>query len=126
VIGSDIFSTVCEITGVSAPKDRPIDGTSLVPLFKNEQINRKTPMYWRYHAAPQEMKIAMRDGDWKILSNVDLTRFELYNIKDDPKEASELSAKEKEHFERLKNTLKQLNTEIEKEGPDWWKGYQKK
>jgi arylsulfatase A len=125
VIGSDIFPTVCALTGVALPNDRPIDGTSLLPLFEGKSIERKIPLYWRYHAAPGDRKIAMRQGDWKIVSDVGLSKFELYNLKDDPRETTDLAGKEKDRLEAMKKTLIQLNAEIEKEGPDWWKGYTK-
>jgi arylsulfatase A len=124
IIGSDIFTSVCAIAKVPAPTDRPIDGANFLPAFEGKSIDRKTPMYWRYHGAIEPMKLAMRQGDWKILANVELTKFELYNLKADPRETTDLLAKEPQRFETLKKTLLQLNAEIEKEGPTWWKGYE--
>jgi arylsulfatase A-like enzyme len=39
----------------------------------------------------------------------------------DPRETSDLSKKEPERLATLTRRLKELNAEIEKEGPDWWK-----
>ena len=123
VIGSDIFATVCDVTGTPMPDDRVIDGTSMVPAFAGRKIRRVVPMYWRYHGAPHGLHMAMRDGDYKILASTDQTKFELYNIAKDPQETDELSTEEPERFAAMKAALRKLNTEIEAEGPDWFQGY---
>jgi arylsulfatase A len=123
VIGSDIFTTICDVTDIPLPKDRTIDGASMVPLFAGGKIKRTIPMYWRWFGAPHGLHMAMRQGDWKILASEDQTRHELYNIVKDPQEATELSAKEPDLFTAMKATLRKLNAEIEAEGPDWWKSY---
>jgi arylsulfatase A len=126
VVGSDLFTTVCEIAGIPLPSDRTIDGASLLPALESKPVRRKLPMYWRYGGAPYGLHVALRDGDWKILASADLTRFELYNLRDDPKETTDLAAKEPDRFEQMKKKLAKLNAEIEAEGPDWWKGYHKR
>lgn len=126
VIGSDLFPTALAVAGVEPPKDRVIDGTSLMPLFEGKKIERKVPMYWRYHDARGGPKIAMRVGDWKILTNLEWSNFEMYNLKDDPKETNNLATKESQKFAEMKAAFVKLNAEIEKEGPTWWKGYKKK
>lgn len=40
--------------------------------------------------APGPLKTAMRIGDWKILADERLTQFELYELKNDPQEKTEL------------------------------------
>jgi hypothetical protein len=47
--------------------------------------------------------------------------FELYNLKDDPKETTDLRQREPERFEAMRKELAALNARIEAEGPDWWK-----
>ncbi len=123
VIGSDIFTTLCRITGAPVPADRPIDGADFSPAFAAKAIDRPIPMYWRCAIAPEELKIAMRQGDYTILANNALTKFELYNLKTDVKQTVNLAEKEPERFEAMKKTLLQLNAEIEKEGPDWWRKF---
>lgn len=123
VIGSDWFVTACELAGVDAPKDRVLDGGSMVPVLTGGEVRRQRPMYWRCSIAPTPMKTAMRIGDWKIVADEPLTKFELFNLARDPKEADELSAAEPAKFAEMKAALIKLNTEIEAEGPDWWKTY---
>ncbi|MEQ1826151.1 MAG: sulfatase-like hydrolase/transferase [Pirellula sp.] len=121
VIGTDIFATVCEITRSAMPKDRVIDSASLVPLFRNAPLARTQPLYWRNHLAPEKYRVAMRDGDWKIVGAEDLSSFELYNLKEDWRESSDLASKYPAKFDELKARLIAHDTAVLKDGPDWWK-----
>ena len=123
VIGSDFFPTALAAVGIEAPKDRVLDGVNVLPVFKGEArgVERAVPMYWRLDMAPGGIHMAMREGDWKILADNKLTRFEMYNLAQDLKESKELSAINKERFEAMKKKLIALNGQIEAEGPDWWK-----
>jgi len=120
-VGSDIFTTICDIAGIEPPADRTIDGASLVPAFSNRPIQRKVPLYWRYHGSKDGVNIAMRQGPWKILTPTDMSRFELYNLASDPAETTDLAADEPQQLLAMKHTLIQLNAEIEAEGPTWWR-----
>jgi arylsulfatase A len=122
VVGTDLFTTICTITGAAIPKDRPIDGANIVPVFAGKLIDRKTPLYWRCPIAPEVFKIAMRQGDHTLLADPGLTKFELYDLKKDVKQTNDLVEKEPERFQTMRRVLIELNTEIEKEGPTWWKG----
>lgn len=123
VIGTDLFPTVLGICGVKPPADRVIDGTDVLSLLtgKVATVERKVPFYWRLNMAPNNLHMALRDGDWKVLAAQDFSKVELYNLKTDPKEATELSAKEPERLAAMTKRLKDLTAEVEKEGPDWWK-----
>lgn len=121
VIGSDIFVTAVGIGGAKLPTDRILDGGNLLAALKGEAVERARPLYWRCVIAPGPMKTAMRIGNWKIVADEPLTKFELYDLKNDPEEKSELSAAQPAKLAEMKISLVKLNTEIEAEGPDWWK-----
>lgn len=123
VIGSDIFVTAAAIAGAALPSDRVIDGGNFLPALEGRPVSRARPLYWRYLNLRETMKMAMRMGDWKVLADEGLTTFELYNVQRDPRESEELSAAEPAKFAEMKLELIKLNTEIEAEGPTWWKGY---
>lgn len=123
VIGSDLFPTVLGACGVKPPADRVLDGTDVLPVLagKATVAERKVPLYWRLNMAPNNLHMVLRDGDWKVIASQDFTKVELYNLKADPKEETEMSAKEPEKLAAMTKRLKELNAEVEKEGPDWWK-----
>jgi arylsulfatase A len=122
VIGSDIFPTMLGIAGVKVPGGRTLDGVNVLPALDGTatKLERPQPLFWRLHMAPN-MKIAMHVDDWKILANETLTEFELYNLKTDEKETTDLKDKEPAMFATLKAQLIQHNASIDAEGPDWWK-----
>jgi arylsulfatase A-like enzyme len=121
VVGSDIFATVLELTGVALPKDRTIDGVSMVPAFAGKPVERKVPLFWRTHVSPPGDRVAMRIGDWKIVGSDELTTFELYEIQKDWKEENNLAGKMPEKAAEMQAALLKLWKEIEAEGPkEWW------
>jgi arylsulfatase A len=121
VIGSDIFTTICEIAGIPLPSDRPIDGASMLPVFDGKPIARCEPLYWRNHLAPELYKVALRIGDWKIVGSDDLNQFELYNLREDENETADLAEIHPEKFAEMKTALIAQDAEVLAEGPDWWK-----
>ncbi len=122
VIGSDLFATYLGLAGVEAPKDRVLDGVDVLPLLEGKAaaVARPQPLFWRLHMAPNA-KIAMRVDDWKLLADETLSTFELYNLKEDPLETTDLQQRDAGKFAALKEQLIRHNAAIDAEGPDWWK-----
>jgi arylsulfatase A len=120
VNGTDVLPTLCDIAAVKVPTNRPIDGASMLPIFKGKAIKREVPLYWRYDKAlSKPLTVAMRQGDWKILADNAMTRFELYNLRQDIGERHNLAATEPQRLEQMKKTLARLHAEIDAEGPEW-------
>lgn len=119
VIGSDLFVTCIGIAGAKLPKDRVLDGGDLTSALDGRAVERARPLYWRCPIGPGPLKTAMRIGDWKILADGPLTQFELYDLKNDPQEKTDLAADQPAKLNEMKSALKELNAEIEAEGPDW-------
>ncbi len=123
VIGSDIFATVLDIVGIPLPTDRTIDGTSMIPAFSGKPVTRSVPLYWRTHVSQVDDRSALRVGDWKMVSNDEMTKFQLFEIQKDWKEENDLAAAMPEKTEEMKNVLFQVWSEVEAEGPkEWWLG----
>lgn len=120
VNGTDFLPSLCEMAGIEVPSDRPIDGTSFLPIFKGRKLKRKVPLYWRYDKTlSKPFTVAMRQGDWKILADNEMTKFELYNLREDLTEQQNLALSNPERLETMKKTLIKLHTEIDAEGPVW-------
>ncbi len=123
VIGTDIFATVLEVAGVALPKDRTIDGVSLLPAFAGKPVERKVPLFWRTHCSPPDDRVALRMGDWKIVGNDQLTEFQLFEIQKDWKEEHDLATAMPDKTEEMKKVLFDVWKKIEAEGPkEWWLG----
>ena len=104
VIGSDIFATVCDVAGIPLPDDRVIDGASMVPAFSGRPIDRPGADVLATHISSPDSRVAMRDGDWKVVGNVNLTAFLLFNLAEDPEETTDRSADEPERFRAMTET----------------------
>ena len=125
IIGSDLFPTILGLCGVKPPTDRVIDGADvgLVLMGKTAVVDRPRPLYWRLDMAPRQenLQMALREGDWKLLASLDYRHLELYNLKADPRETTDLKAGEPDRLIAMRKRLEALNAEIEREGPDWWR-----
>ncbi|MCR9202157.1 MAG: sulfatase-like hydrolase/transferase [Planctomycetaceae bacterium] len=127
VIGTDIFATVLDVAGLPLPKDRTIDGVSMLPAFEGKAVRRRIPLFWRTHVSPPADRVALRMGDWKLVGDETLTTFQLYEIQKDWKEERDLASLMPEKTEEMKRRLFEVWNDIESEGPDhWWKNERQK
>jgi arylsulfatase A len=118
IIGHDIFPTLLDIAGIPIPSDRVIDGTSILPLLHNELLKRERPLYWRNRK--WTYRVAIRDGDWKLLTDSIRSTWTLYNLVTDPKETTDLCKSHPERFERMKAALIVYDNDVLTDGPGWW------
>ncbi|MBN1818228.1 MAG: sulfatase-like hydrolase/transferase [Sedimentisphaerales bacterium] len=119
ISGVDVLPTLCEIAGIDPPSDRELDGASFVPIFSGKTIKRSKPLYWQYDRALGKNKVAMRDGDWKLLANADLTEFELYNLDMDIREKNNRASDQTERVQKMAEGLRSMHRQILAEGPQW-------
>ena len=113
----DFLPTFCELAGVPVPADRPIDGTSLLPILAGKTLTRAHPLYWQYdRAISKPWTVALRDGPWKLLANSTLDQFELYNVVEDIGEKQNLASSETARLTRMTTALRKLHAEIQAEG----------
>lgn len=90
----DTFATFLAVAGAEMPED--IDAVNLLPILKGE-AERPAPqreLYFvrregghRYNGKSYE---AIIRGDWKLMHNSPFEPLELYNLKDDPQEQTNL------------------------------------
>ena len=104
----DLYATLLDLAGVEP--GNPIEGRSfLIELKGTSGTFPDRPVYFtrreggtRYGG---QSIYAVRLGDWKLLQNTPYDAYELYNLKDDPKEQNNLITKEKEKYQELNKLL---------------------
>jgi len=109
----DILPSICKITGANLPTDYSIDGedrSSIMLGGKNSE--RNAPVFWEFGKNISDVKvqsntsrspqIAVREGDWKLLVNIDGSRLELYNMKMDKFEKINVAGKNPSIAKELK------------------------
>jgi arylsulfatase A-like enzyme len=104
----DIMPTLIEIADVEYPKTFqgheivPMEGKSLVPLFRGETTELHEILGWEH-----EGNRAIRKGDWKLVSryenNAELA-WELYHLTDDRTETRNMAAQFPQKVEELEKT----------------------
>lgn len=90
----DLFPTACDLAGVPVPA--ACDGASLKPVLAGEKATVRDALFAVY-TGTQRM---VRDARWKLLWYPKLGKFELFDLKDDPDELTNL-AEAKDHADRL-------------------------
>lgn len=112
------------LAGTTPPAGLLLDGTSFLPALENKPPVRKTPLLWVFYNAINERRVAMRDGDWKVLAklNIDkyvtvstrneaevkaamLSDFQIFRVIDDMGESNDLSQSHPDKCAELKHRL---------------------
>ena len=117
VISRDFYPTILELAGCEIPAEKVIDGKSLVSLVtKKHKLNRDA-LYWHFPAYLQTYLYdtpwrttpagVIRKGDWKLIEFFEDGILELYNLKDDLSETTNLA-------EKFPQKLKELHTQMKK------------
>jgi arylsulfatase A-like enzyme len=110
-ISVDLFPSLMELAGGTPPRDQPLDGASQVKLFTSggKDAPDRDALYWHfpgYLGSPGNTwrttpAGAIRVGDWKLLEFFEDRRLELYNLKDDLGQKTDLAAKQPEKTAEL-------------------------
>jgi arylsulfatase A-like enzyme/catechol 2,3-dioxygenase-like lactoylglutathione lyase family enzyme len=96
VMGFDCHATTLAAAGVPLPTDKPLDGTNLLPFLTSKQTGRPhDQLFWR--AGEQN---AARVGDWKLVQERGGAP-QIFNLKNDIGEQTNLAAKEPEKLREL-------------------------
>ena len=94
---TDLFATALDAAGLPMPKEKPLDGKSILPALKGETDSLHAELYWS--SAGEKGKWAVRSGDWKLVA--EKKRIELFDLEKDPGETIDLSAKHPEVVSEL-------------------------
>lgn len=125
VTGTDFYPTILELAGLGLKPDQHQDGRSLVPVIKGGEMSQR-PLIWHYpHYGNQggEPSSIIREGDWKLIHYYESGKEELYNLKDDLEEKSDLANthhdKAKEMSDKLFGMLKEMGARYPVKDPEY-------
>ncbi len=141
----DWLPTICEVTKTPLPANLELDGKSHLSLLMGKSMQRQKPLQWHHYNtnfnhAPNPNAV-LRIGDYvicgfyapetqlkrsswkekhlKLVKTGKLVRFQLFNIKTDPTQKTDLSKQEPEQFKKLKTQLINAHSEMQSQAMGW-------
>ena len=134
----DFLPTFCELAQATLPPELALDGTNFLPVLENKALRREKPLIWAFYNALNERRVAMRDGDWKVLAklNIDkqrnvnsenealvkkaeLSDFQIFKITEDLAESNDLSSSMPDKLAELKQRLETHYQELLSDSHVW-------
>jgi arylsulfatase A-like enzyme len=113
IISHDYFPTILDWAGVDSPEGHKVDGLSLQGLVKGTKSARferpltwHMPHFWGVAGPGIQPYSAIREGDWKLIYNHSDQGFELYNLKNDIFENSNLLHLQPQRAAELSRSLR--------------------
>ena len=119
----DLLPTFLEVAGVELPESFHPDGESVMSALQGRRFEREKSIFWEWkgpkkHSFDKSSKqynwphLGIREGRWKLMTNLQLQRTELYDLVGDWAEAKDVSADRPQivqellaKLERWKSTL---------------------
>lgn len=105
----DLVPTLCAAAQVKLPDDYRGDGENLLLALRGKPVARSRPLFWEWRGTHTEPdwwpRLAVREGDWKLLLTYDAGRVELHNVITDRIEALDKNVA-KEHPEIVERLSK--------------------
>nr|MBD3621093.1 hypothetical protein [Sunxiuqinia sp.] len=109
-----VFPSACYILGIEYPGD--LDGTDKSIALLGNAIADSPAVMWEYASNPGgsilpgnkefiSPNLAIREGDWKLLMNVDSSEVKLFNLANDPHEGNNLAEVESQRVEVMAEKL---------------------
>ena len=120
VTSPDFYPTLLEMAGLNLIPEQHRDGVSLMPLLKESGNLNREAIFWHYpHYGNQggTPGSSIRAGDYKLIEFFEDNHVELYNLRDDISENNDLSEKQPEKTEELKQLLWEWRENIEAKIP---------
>ena len=96
-VTSDYLPTIVELLGLQIPKERPIDGTSLIQAITGDSGAKRE----KGIGFVSRKQVAYHLENWKVISNDNGKTWELYDLSKDPSEKNDLREKYSEKTRQM-------------------------
>ena len=114
----DIFPTLVDLANGVQPKYQVLDGHSMLPALTENNFDPERAIFTHYPVYHHEQPMsALRKGDWKIIENLVSGEFDLYNLKYDVNEMTDLKFSYPEKLAEMKTVLQKWQIDTEAQNP---------
>jgi arylsulfatase A-like enzyme len=117
IISPDIYPTILEAAGVKAGPRQVVDGLSLVPLLTGAAPLKRPSLYWHFPHCDLGPYSVVRQGDFKLIEFIGDGRFELYNLRADREEKTNLADRMLEKLGSLHRDLARWRESVRAQMP---------
>ncbi|MBB6429164.1 sulfatase-like hydrolase/transferase [Algisphaera agarilytica] len=114
----DLVPTLVSVAGGEVQSDWELDGINLLPYLtgeRNAEPLAERTLFWRQNAM-----WAVRSGSWKLIQDRGNNPPQLYNLDDDPREATDVVNAYPEEAARLQETFDAWQGTVESPRFGWW------
>ncbi len=115
----DFFPTLCAATGASVPEGWAFDGADFRPALSGGEVQRPHPLYWQCEYSMKTFvpgftspPLAIREGHWKLMCDMQFGNTCLYNLDVDPTEQWNVDKCEPEIASSMLDKLKAIYADI--------------
>jgi uncharacterized sulfatase len=114
----DFFPTFLELGQGKKPKGQTLDGVSMLPALTENQFDPEREVFTHYPVYHHEQPMsALRKGDWKIVENLVSGEFDLYNLKYDVNEMTDLKFSYQQKAGEMKKALEKWQASTQAQMP---------
>jgi len=114
----DFYPTFLDLGKGKRPQNQVLDGFSMIPSLTENTFDPEREVFTHYPVYHHEEPMsALRKGDWKIIENLVSGNFDLYNLKYDINEMTDLKFSYPEKLEEMKATLKKWQQDTKAQNP---------
>jgi len=112
VAATDMAVTLASLCGIDAVDlTKSMDGEDRSSIILGQPGPRQKPLFWEYRFSnwgrdiDSSPRLAVLDGEWKLLMNPDRSRVELYHLPEDMSETRDVAAYEKDRAENMSSAV---------------------
>ena len=114
----DFYPTFMELAKAKKTDKQVLDGTSMLPALMVNKYDAEREIFTHYPVYHHEQPMsAVRKGDWKLIENLVSGEFELYNLKYDVNEMTDLKFSFPDKLVEMKTVLKKWQKDTDAKMP---------
>ena len=109
-MGADLLPTMVAISGTALAEDLKLDGINLLPHLIDNKQPAPRPLFWSHNN-----QLAIRQGDFKLITNKSFSETSLYNLRFDLGEETNIAGHHPDLVQELLKTLEAWQKDVTKD-----------